>query len=255
MMKMPFVSFIIATFNSGNSLASTLESILSQTYRNFEIIVIDGGSSDETVDILKGYGDYLAYWVSEPDRGIADAFNKGVRVAIGDYINFQGSGDTLTNNVVLSEIFTNWDFVEDFVIARINRVTNTSEKKVLWTSKRNKPKFNYNTLVWRMSLYHQALFTRKSYFRQYGEFDENLKYSMDYEHVLRSFKNNPSIYTVNVIFSNWRQDGLGENNELKIFNEYNLIKLRHRIKPRVVLFFVNYFILLKFYLKKLLLFK
>ncbi|MHA8108512.1 glycosyltransferase family 2 protein [Aquirufa sp. A-Brett2-W8] len=252
MMKPPLISFIIATFNSGHSLVSTLESILSQTYPRFEIIVIDGGSSDETVNILKSYGDKITYWVSEVDRGIAHAFNKGIQVANGDYINFQGSGDTLTGNEVLSEIFTNQDFLKDFVIARINRVTNTSEKKVLWASKRNKPKFNYNTLVWRMSLYHQALFTHKSYFQQYGEFDENLKYSMDYEHILRSFKNKPSIYTSNIIFSNWRQDGLGENNELKIFSEYNLIKQRHRIKPWGVLFFVNYFILLKFFLKKIL---
>jgi glycosyltransferase involved in cell wall biosynthesis len=254
-MYKPFISFIIATYNSGNSLSTTLDSIIYQTYRNFEIIVIDGGSVDDTVDILKEYESYISYWVSEPDRGIADAFNKGVRLAKGDYINFQGSGDTLASNYVLSEIFTNRDFIEDFVIARINRVSNTSEKKVLWTSKKNKSKFNYNTLVWRMSLYHQALFTNKSYFHQFGEFDENLTYSMDYEHVLRSFKNKPSIYTVNVIFSNWRQDGLGENNELKIFSEYNLIKLRHGIKPKIFLFFVNNFIHLKFYLKKILLFK
>lgn len=255
MNELPYISFIIATFNSGNSLVSTLESILSQTYPRFEIIVIDGGSSDETVNILKSYGDKIIYWVSEGDRGIAHAFNKGIQVANGDYINFQGSGDTLTGNGVLSEIFTNRDFLEDFVIARINRVANTSEKKVLWASKRNKIKFNYNTLVWRMSLYHQALFTSKSYFQHYGEFDEKLKYSMDYEHVLRSFNGKPSIYTSNVIFSNWRKDGLGENNELEIFSEYNLIKLRHGIKPRLFLFFVNYFIILKFYLKKILLFK
>jgi glycosyltransferase involved in cell wall biosynthesis len=255
MNELPYISFIIATFNSGSSLISTLESILAQTYPRFEIIVIDGGSSDDTVNILKSYDDKIAYWVSEKDNGIAHAFNKGIKVVKGDYVNFQGSGDTLTSSTVLSEIFRNRDYTEDFVIARINRVSNTIEKEVLWVSKSNKPKFNYNTLVWRMSLYHQALFTHKSYFQRYGEFDEQLKYSMDYEHVLRSFRDKPSIYTSNVIFSNWRKDGLGENNELKIYREYNSIKIGHRIKPRIFLFFVNYFILVKFCLKKILFFK
>jgi glycosyltransferase involved in cell wall biosynthesis len=255
MSEMPYISFIIATFNSGSSLVSTLESIFAQTYLRFEVIVIDGGSSDDTVNILKSYKDKIAYWVSEKDRGIAHAFNKGVKVAKGDYINFQGSGDTLTCSTVLSEIFTNSVYREDFVIARINRISNTIRKEVLWVSKKNRPTFNFNTLVWRMSLHHQALFTHKSYFKRYGEFDENLKYSMDYEHVLRSFRDKPSIHTSNVIFSNWRKDGLGENNEFKIFSEYNSIKIKNRIKPMYILFFVDYIILFKFCLKKILFFK
>jgi glycosyltransferase involved in cell wall biosynthesis len=251
-MDTPLVSFIIATYNSGESLKSTIDSIIFQTYKNLEIIVIDGGSSDKTTEILISYGEKIAYWVSEADRGIADAFNKGIRVAKGDYINFQGSGDILTNKTVLKDIFSGHFFVEDFILARINRVSNSEKKEILWVSRVNKSNFDFNTLIWRMSLYHQALFTNKSYFLRYGEFDENLRYSMDYEHVLRSFHDSPTIYTSNVIFSNWRRDGLGENNELNIFSEYNLIKRRHSIKSKYYLFLVNYIIHLKYYIKKIL---
>ena len=245
----PLITFIIATYNSGKTLNETIESILIQTYNKFEIIIIDGGSTDDTVQIIEKFSNKIKYWISENDRGIAHAFNKGLAVSSGDYINFQGSGDSINSSSALSEIFLERNFEEDFVIARINRVSAEDSKKVLWTSTKNSPSFNLDSLAWRMSMHHQALFTSKVYFLNYGNFDETLKFSMDYEHLLRSFKFSPTIFTSNVIFSNWRKDGIGENKELEIFDEYNLIKHKHKIKPNWHLYFIDKFIRIKYLIK------
>lgn len=89
------ISIITATYNSGATLRQAIESVVKQTYENIEYIIIDGGSSDDTIDVIKEYSDRISYWISEPDNGIYDAFNKGIRIATGDYIYFLGSDDAL----------------------------------------------------------------------------------------------------------------------------------------------------------------
>ena len=92
----PLVTIITVSFNTEQHLESTIQSIINQTYRNIEYIVIDGGSTDKTVDIIKKYQEHINYWVSEPDRGIYDAMNKGWSIAKDDsYILFLGAGDRI----------------------------------------------------------------------------------------------------------------------------------------------------------------
>lgn len=91
----PLISVIIATFNAGKYLAACLESIITQTYKNIEIIVIDGGSTDNTIDILKHFDRHSLKWISEPDNGIFDALNKGMMMATGKWLHFLGADDKL----------------------------------------------------------------------------------------------------------------------------------------------------------------
>ena len=100
----PLVSIITSVLNGDKNLEGTIKSIVNQTYTNIEYIIIDGGSSDKTIDIIKKYENKISYWVSEKDAGIGDAFNKGIRVAKGDYINFQGDGDGFIYNNALFKI-------------------------------------------------------------------------------------------------------------------------------------------------------
>lgn len=99
------VSVITVCYNSATTLEETILSVLNQTYPEVEYIIIDGGSTDGTVDIIKKYADRLAYWVSEPDKGIYDAMNKGIAAATGDYINFMNSGDKFYDSNTIESIF------------------------------------------------------------------------------------------------------------------------------------------------------
>lgn len=93
----PVLSVIIVVYNAEDTLEQSLLSVVKQTYQNIQLIVIDGGSKDGTVDIIKRYDDQLFYWVSEPDKGIYDAMNKALDVATGDWVYFLGAGDILVN--------------------------------------------------------------------------------------------------------------------------------------------------------------
>ena len=96
------LSIITINYNNKEGLRCTIESVVNQTCTDYEFIIIDGGSTDGSVDIIKQYENKITYWVSEKDRGIYNAMNKGIAVSKGDYCNFLNSGDTLANNNVLS---------------------------------------------------------------------------------------------------------------------------------------------------------
>lgn len=101
----PLISVVTVCYNAANDIERTMLSVLNQTYKQIEYIIIDGGSTDGTVDIIKKHADKLAYWVSEPDNGIYDAMNKGGIKASGDWLQFLNSGDVLADVFVFEKIF------------------------------------------------------------------------------------------------------------------------------------------------------
>ncbi len=104
-MKNPKISIITITFNAEKFLERTIKSVINQTYDNIEYIIIDGKSSDNTIKIIKKYEKYITKWISEPDKGLYDAMNKGIDLATGDYIQFLNAGDELAYENVLQEVF------------------------------------------------------------------------------------------------------------------------------------------------------
>ena len=111
--------------------------------------------------------------------------------------------------------------------------------------------FNKRSLLVRMSLPHQGLFTHKKYFKMYGLFDEDNTFCMDYEHLLRSYKNFPRVYTSEVVAANWRADGLGNGRIEEIYKEWDKIKRDNKIANSLVLDCVNFWNLLKHYVKRI----
>ena len=157
----PFLSIITINYNNCNGLRKTIESVISQKYHNFEYIVIDGGSTDGSIDVIKEYSDKIAYWISEPDHGIYNAMNKGAAAAHGKYTLFLNSGDYLTNENILDQADTkNWKSV--FVSGNI--ITDKGEE--LKTPQEVTMKFFLNG-----SLLHPATFIKRSLFdtRPYNE--------------------------------------------------------------------------------------
>ncbi len=111
------LSIITINYNNRDGLRKTIESVVAQTTRNFEYIVIDGGSTDGSVDVIKEYADYIDYWVSEPDKGIYNAMNKGVAVAHGEYCQFLNSGDWLYDETVVDS-FLKLDDNSDIILGK-----------------------------------------------------------------------------------------------------------------------------------------
>ncbi|HEX8545965.1 MAG TPA: glycosyltransferase family 2 protein, partial [Cytophagaceae bacterium] len=117
----PLLSIITVVFNSEKYIEGTLKSVISQTFKNFEIVIIDGGSTDQTLDIISSYRSKVHYLISEPDNGIYDAMNKGITVAKGEYLLFLNSGDQLNNDRVLEVIFSSLG-AEDVIYGETNLI-------------------------------------------------------------------------------------------------------------------------------------
>ena len=104
-MEVNRVTIITISYNAVLGIERTINSVITQTYSNLQYIIIDGGSTDGTVDIIKKYADKIDYWVSEPDSGIYYAMNKGIAIADGDWINFMNAGDYFVDRNVIEQIF------------------------------------------------------------------------------------------------------------------------------------------------------
>lgn len=245
----PLVTVIIAVFNGEKHLEKTIKSILNQTYPSIELIIIDGGSKDNTINIINKYKHEIDYFISEKDKGISDAFNKGILASTGTYINFQGDGDGFVSPNVLSEVMKDINFDKDiFISCKINRIDENDVS--LYVSKYTK-KFNKRSLLFRMSLPHQGLLVNKKYFKKYGLFDLDNKYCMDYEHLLRSYDSFPKVITKDLVLAYWRADGLGNGKELEIFKEYTKIKKINKVASNTTLNLIHNLMIFKYRLKRI----
>lgn len=247
----PKISIITPVLNNPTGLLKTIENIQDQTYQNKEYIIIDGGSAEESIEILKNHPAVISHWVSESDKGISDAFNKGIRLSTGDYLIFLGAGDTFFNKTILSDVFNNLNSEEmhscDIIAGKIQRVSITD--KPLWVAPKNIHHFTKNTLLFKLGLPHQGMFIHKRYFNQYGLFDAKLQYAMDYELLLRSFHHFPKIKLIDKIIANWVEGGVGTGKILEIFQEYHEIKMRHKVAPLLLLKLIHWWNSLKYKIK------
>ena len=180
----PKVSIITVCFNSAKTIRDTIESVLSQDYPDIEYIIIDGGSSDETVAIIKEYVDRIAVIVSEKDRGIYDAMNKGVALASGDIVGMLNSDDVYMNEHAVSDLMKKMqDAKADSVFADLVIVDPLDLSKVLryYDSSYFSPKkFRFG---WMPA--HPTFFVKKSLYDKVGPYSLSYKISADYEMLIR----------------------------------------------------------------------
>lgn len=243
------LSIIIATKNAKNLLIETLDNLALQDYPEWEIIVVDGGSIDGTREMLMANTyPLIAKWVSEPDEGISDAFNKGLALATGEYINFQGAGDLLTEPTILRSLFEKIDPTADLICARILRVKEDGVTPV-WISPRHPQQFKVRKLLFKMALPHQALFTHRRFFENYGLFDKTVRFAMDYEILLRAYYTFPKIVLSNKVVACWRAGGVGTDRIYDIFDEYHAIKCKHKIASHWILSIIDWFTKCKYKIK------
>lgn len=169
------ISIITINYNDKIGLEKTIKSVLDQTYNDFEFIVIDGGSNDGSKELIEEYQDEISYWVSEPDKGVYNAMNKGIRIATGDFVIFMNSGDRFNSNTIIAEITP--EFNSKFDIYYGNNYKETESSKRLKTYP-EKLSFSF---FYSSSLNHQSTFIRKSLFEKHFYYNENYKIVSDWE--------------------------------------------------------------------------
>jgi glycosyltransferase involved in cell wall biosynthesis len=178
------VSIITVSYNSARTIRETIESVLSQDYPNLEYLVVDGGSTDGTLSILREYADRITRWVSEKDDGMYDAMNKGIAMATGDVIGILNSDDTYMTKHVVSKMMQALTAAQaDVVFADLILVNQYHPEKVLryYDSSNFKPsKFRYG---WMPA--HPTVFIRKSIYDAVGPFATDYKIAADYEMLIR----------------------------------------------------------------------
>lgn len=189
----PTISVITVCYNAVDCIEKTILSVISQTYYNIEYIIIDGSSTDGTVDIIKKYADNITYWVSEPDKGIYDAMNKGMTKVTGGYINFMNAGDYFINNNVVADIVTSINKVYTDVV--FGNVVNLIDG--IYYEIKAFPFYAYPFVKHCMGFNHQCCFVKTGMAKRYP-FDTKYRLAADYNMIMTIFRNKGTFTHVNM---------------------------------------------------------
>jgi len=207
----PLISIITVVYNAEEFLEETILSVLNQNYQNIEYIIIDGGSNDLTLDIINKYQDKIDIFVSEKDKGIYDAMNKGIGLANGEWLNFLNAGDIFFGNDVLTKVFEKKRTDCSFIYGKVDyySIENGSNQTL-------GKKVSVRDFQTSFPICHQSMFFNKEIFNFFGRYDLNYKVTADYDLVIKIFKDRAvkKVYIDSVI-SKFLTDGFGFNNSIQ----------------------------------------
>ncbi len=190
----PIISLITITYNSAKTLRHTLDSIRSQTYREVEYIIVDGGSTDGTLDVIEANNDLVTKWVSEPDGGIYDAINKGIALATGEYVGLLHADDMLADNGVLRAIHHAIDqHHPDALYGDLDYISAGDSGRIIrrWISS----PFHPIMLKRGWMPPHPTLYVKREWFNRIGSYNSQMKIAADYDFILRLFSK-PNLETI-----------------------------------------------------------
>lgn len=231
-MRPPKISIITPSFNQGKYLEKTILSVLDQNYTNLEYIIIDGGSTDNSLEIIKKYSKHIVYWVSEKDDGQTQAINKGFKLATGDLISWMNSDDVYLKNSFksIADKYNRYPDVDVFYADKIN----INERGDFIRAFRYHP-FDMNAFIYhKMSMCNQACFWKRSVFDKIGLLDETIKFVMDMEYFIRmgsnkgiKFKHFPEFWGAQRYYKDtktsspeWQE--IWENEKTQVIDKYGL---------------------------------
>lgn len=230
----PLVSVVTPSFNQARYLERTILSVLSQGYPNLEYIIVDGGSTDGSLDIIRKYADRLSYWVSEPDRGQSDAINKGWSRATGEILAWLNSDDTYQPGAIARAV----DFLDknpdvDFVYGLCHATDEDDRVTAIW----DPPEFRLKWLI-RLGISNipqQTVFFRRKVLDGVGELDINLDYAMDYDFFIRIALKGYRIRKIPCILANYRLHPTSKSISQRAthFRESHTVRKRYLHEPWV----------------------
>jgi glycosyltransferase involved in cell wall biosynthesis len=246
-MKKPLISIITACFNSDATIKSTIESVLNQSYDNIEYVLIDGNSQDKTLDIIKSYEQkfqnkgIIYKWISEPDNGIYNAFNKGLKLSKGEWISFVGSDDIYTNNAIELYVKNIPNNEVDLLYSNIKIIGKKPHNEV----------WSWEKFRRRMNIAHVGALHNRKYFKRYGDFNTSYRIAGDYELLLRA-KENLKTFKLNELTVIMSDIGISNKLIKEVYKETKRAKKETAQIPRIICQ-LDYFIwMLKYRIKKML---
>jgi GT2 family glycosyltransferase len=230
--RRPLISVIVAVYNGADTLQQCIDSLASQTLPDIELIVVDGGSTDGSVDLLMANSSKLGYWISEPDKGIYNAWNKALRHANGEWICFLGADDYLWSNDALAQMAV--------ALKIVPKVTQIAYGRVMLLGLDDAPLYAVGEpydlkpgqRVDVMGLPpHPGLMHRRAVFEERGGFDERFRIAGDTELMLRELQRSAPYFVPEVIVTGMRQGGISSkpSNVLKSLKELRHIQSKHGI--------------------------
>jgi len=230
------LSIITVNLNNNPGLRRTMESVLHQKYTEYEYVVVDGGSEDGSVQSIREVENSFAgnfQWTSEPDSGIYEAMNKGIRMAKGEYLLFLNSGDFLVNSMVLEDVFSS-SHTADFLLGRCHVSENGS---VIRTA--NPPQKITFGYLYHNALAHQSTFIKRDLFEKYGYYREDFRFNSDVEFWYRTIVlQNCTTETLGTIISDYNTDGITA--KLADSKEYQREMAEIYAHPHLQLFIPDY---------------
>jgi glycosyltransferase involved in cell wall biosynthesis len=198
----PLVSIITVVLNGQKHIEQTIKSVLEQTYPNIEYLVMDGGSTDGTLDILKKYNDKIALWQSEPDKGIYFAMNKGIALAKGSLIGILNADDFYLPDAIMKIVENDHVQKADIYYGDMLLITENSSAPEI----RMKP--DILQMDEKPSIFHPTCFVKREVYEKAGLFDTQFKISSDYEFLLRCIRKNFKFFYVPEAITTFRSGGI-----------------------------------------------
>lgn len=231
------LSIITVCFNEAGTITRTLASVACQTFRNFEWLVIDGGSTDGTLEILQRYRDHFSVFISEQDAGTYDAMNKAIVRAEGEYLLFLNGGDYLADASALAQIFAA-PLHADFVYGDIIVMGDGAEERLVM------PPVITTEFLYRKTIPHQSTLTRKELFDRAGFYNTEFRIVADYEFILRALLQHQATFQyLPVAFSCYLNNGASSDSakrnaekllvHTRYYSPLQRVMLKHKIRSKI----------------------
>ena len=242
----PLISIITVVYNSERFIEKTIKSIIDQTYSEIEYIIIDGDSTDGTIEVIKKYEKYISKWISEKDNGLYHAMNKAIEMASGDYLWFINSGDEIYTENILSDIFSKIDDLPDVIYGE-TEIINFKGQSLGMRRHTTPKKLTWRSLRFGMRVCHQSIIVKRELIETYTT---DYKYSADFEWVIRILKKSKDTYNSKLILSKFMEGGITKQSMFPSLKErYSIMKKYYGLIPTI---FNHFYLGLKlsfFYLK------
>lgn len=230
----PKLTVITVVYNNVRDIERTLLSVLNQIYSNIEYIVIDGASTDGTLDIVRIYKDRIAKLISEPDKGIYDAMNKGLAVATGDYVLFMNSGDELYSPQTVTQVFA--AATDADIYYGETEMINAKGESLGQRRHKAPEQFNWRSFKYGMNVSHQAIYIKRTLVEPY---DPQYQLSADIDWIIRAAKKAKSIVNVHQYVAKFLVGGTSKAKHRQSLQErFNIMKRYYGLVPTVLNHFV-----------------